>query len=187
MHRRLTKGACGPLLGACVLIAVVWAGSYRSFAMVQPGVSAGATRWALISYRGLLAVSVMPNYPVSSAASVSVQDASREHAIRWDDQYWSASYGGLCAEDGHVSVEAADGSSVDRTWCALVLPYWMMMALAALGPALALGGILRARLRAARGECVQCGYVMVGDVCPACAARSAVIGLTPRTHLLSGH
>ena len=69
MHRRLTKGACGPLLGACVLIAVVWAGSYRSFAMVQPGVSAGATRWALISYRGLLAVSVMPNYPVQPTIS----------------------------------------------------------------------------------------------------------------------
>ena len=184
MHRRLTRGACGPLLGTCVLIAVIWAGSYRSFVLVQPGVSPGATRWELVSYRGLRGISVTPDYPAETSPRVEISAGSRDTAARWDDMYWSGSYGGFCAEDGHTGVDMGDGTRVDRRWSGVVLPYWVMMLLAAASPAARAVGAARARMRASRGQCERCGYEIAGDVCPACAARAAVVGLTPRTHLL---
>jgi hypothetical protein len=132
----------------------------------------------------LLAVRITPDSPQPLPAMVQVQRSSLDGALRWDDLYWSGTYGGFCAEDGRAAIDAGDGTLVDRGWTGIMLPYWAMMVLAAAGPVGIALRSARARLRASRGECGRCGYVMVGDVCPACAARGAVIGITPRTHLV---
>lgn len=189
MLRRLTGGACGLMLGLCVLLMGLWIASYRDFAMVELPVSAGGTRWQCVTYRGLLGVCTTGQYPFSLNARIGLRSTSPARARNWDNLYWGRSdrsgvFWGFSAEDGEIAINAGDGMSVQRRWNSIILPYWMLMALAGIVPMTTLVQILRARRRLAQGLCETCGYVLVDGACHACEARASVVGLTPRTHLI---
>jgi hypothetical protein len=189
MLRRLTGGACGLMLGLCVLVSGLWIASYRDFVMVQLPVSAGGTRWQCVTYRGLLAISTTSQYPFSLNARAGMRATSPARARHWDGTYWGGSDRngailGFSAEDGEIAIAVGDGLSVQRHWSAMILPYWMLMALGALLPISTVIQVIRARRRLAHGLCETCGYVLVDGACHACAARAAVVGLTPRPHLV---
>src|SRR5687768_3283411 len=97
--RRLFKGVYGPILAACALVAVLWAGSYRSIAHAKLPVSPGGTRWELTSYRGVLSVALIENYPVAENAFFVARRADAVLANEWDEHYWSGSVGGFGFED----------------------------------------------------------------------------------------
>jgi hypothetical protein len=65
----------------------------------------------------------------------------------------------------------------------LMVPYWLLIALTALPPAVALVRLRRRRSRLASGRCSACGYDLrggSGNVCPECgAAIAGVAGSAP--------
>ena len=183
--RRLGKHVSGPLVGLCALIVVFWAGSYRSISHLKLPVSAGSTRWELTSYRGILTVALIANHPTSQSAVVSVRRDFSELAAAWDEQYWTAAFAGFSVEDSHIMLGQIDGESVVRRWSAMHLPYWAMFLLGAMGPMHGVYIVLRAHRRTTHGQCADCGYELGGGpVCQACAARSLLIGASPRVQLV---
>ena len=175
---RLGKGACGPLVALCALVAVLWAGSYRSVAQVRSPVSAGGTRANVTSFRGVLVVALIEDHPVQEGAVASVRRAEPEAAALWDDQHWSASFAGFCVEDAQVWVPNAAGERVVRRWKAINLPYWLLFAVAVAGPLSRVCRAVRAHRRLAHDQCGECGYDLGGGaVCQACAARAQLIGV----------
>jgi hypothetical protein len=182
---RLGKGAYGPLLALCALIVVVWAGSYRSIAHVKLPVSAGSTRWEFRSYRGVLSVALIENHPTGATTAAGVRGADTDLAAAWDECYWTGAIAGFSFEESQIWLRDADNHLIARHWNAMNLPYWMMLLLAALAPAHAAYLIVRAHRRTTHNLCGDCGYDLGdGAVCQACAARSAIIGASPRMQLV---
>ena len=184
---RLCKSSCGVALIACALLSALWVVSYHAKATVRLPVSAGSTRIEIYSYRGQLAVSTVGDFPVAQRAQLFLHRSDASRATRWDTLFWADSWAGFSAEDGRISVPNAIGESVSRPWLNLILPYWLIVVVALVGPVRDLFVALRARRRLTHGQCATCGYdfelALVHGECPACAARQHVVGLSPRTHL----
>ena len=182
MHR-LFKGTCGPLLAACALIAVLWAGSYRSITQVGLPVSVGGTRCECTSYRGLLSVALIENYPMNRPAAAVVHRDDANIAASWDEQFSSGAIGGFSVDDAQIWLTSPDGEVVARHFSALNLPYWLLLSLAALAPAHAAYLLVRAYRRTTHNQCGECGYELGdGEICQACAARAMIVGATSRMH-----
>ena len=183
---RLGKGACGPLLALCGLIAVLWAGSYRSAAQVRLPVEQGSSRWSVTSYRGIVSLVRIHEHPTTRAASAVVRPTNEQAAARWDDQYWSGALAGFSVEDAQVWLGDADGRLVVRRWSGVNLPYWLLFSAAALAPLHGAYVLVRARRRSARNRCGACGYELGdGATCQACVARAVLIGgASPRVRLV---
>ena len=183
--RRLFKGAYGPLMALCALIAVLWVGSYRSIAHAKLPISSGGTRWEITSYRGVLAVALIENYPCDAGACFAARRDDDIFAASWDERYWSAALAGLAFEDAQIWVPNADDELVVRRWSALDLPYWLMWSLALIGPIQGCYLMVRTYRRTSHNQCGDCGYDLGdGETCQACAARAAIIGASSRMHLV---
>ena len=175
--RWLFKGAYGPLLALCALVAVLWVGSYRSIAHAKLPVSPGATRWEFTSYRGLLAIALVENHPTSDTAYFIARSDDAALAAEWDNCHWTGATGGIGFDDAQVLRSDYDGMLVVRHWTALTLPYWLLMSIPALGLARGVYVALRAHRRVTHNQCGDCGYDLGdGAICQACAARARLIG-----------
>ena len=182
---RLFKGACGPLLAVCALVGVLWGGSYRSIAVAKMPVAAGGTRWEVTSYRGVLALAVIDDYPMDLLGHARAYPDNRDIAAAWDERYWTAAIAGLAFDDTQVWIQDLEGNLVARRWTALNLPYWLLLSVALLGPLHAVYCLCRARRRSAHNQCGECGYDLGdGEICQACAARAMILGATSRMHLV---
>jgi hypothetical protein len=187
LRRRIGFVACTRLLAAGALVGVLWAGSYRSIAQARLPVAGGATRWEFTSYRGLLAIGGVENYPFFAKYCGAIHAADATRAQTWDHLYWDGSFAGFGAEEGMVYLpNPVAGGEVARRWSCVILPYWLLFVLAAVLPIQEGFVALRARVRWRHGQCGACGYEVGADadVCPACAARTAVLGVTPHTHVV---
>jgi len=183
--RRLFKGVYGPLLAACALLGVLWVGSYRSYARMKLPVSAGGTRCELTSYRGVLALSVIDDYPIADTSHFAALRDNEDIARVWDDRYWTAAFAGLAFEDTQVWIDAQEGALVARRLNTLNLPYWLLLSVALLGPVQGGYLVIRAYRRTSHNQCGECGYDLGdGEICQACAARAALIGASPRMQLV---
>ena len=183
--RRLFKGAYGPLLALCALIGVLWAGSYRSVALARLPVATGGTRYEMTSYRGVLAIAVIDNYPANATSYFAARHDSDQLSDAWDERYWTAAIAGIAFEDAQIWLPDEEGDLVVRRWSALNLPYWLLMSIAMLGPLQGAYLIARAYRRTTHNQCGDCGYDLGdGEICQACAARAAIIGATSRMHLV---
>ena len=183
--RRLFTGGYGALLALCVLIGVLWAGSYRSMAHVKFPVSQGAARWSFTSYRGTLSVSVVDDHPTTDASRVVVRPNEWVMARSWDDHCATGAVAGFSMEHVHVWLENLDEEVVPRRMTAVNVPYAMLLLLAALGP-MHFGYVaVRARRRTTHNQCAACGYDLGdGHACQACAARAMVIAPARRMQLV---
>lgn len=183
--RRLFTGGYGPLMALCALLGVLWAGSYRSVAHVKFPVSYGGTRWELTSYRGILAVALIDNYPTDAAPTLVARRDNPRYAALWDDRCATAAVLGFSFEDSQVWVPNADRQLVARRLTAANLPYAALLLVAAVGPLNALFVIARAYRRTTHNQCGDCGYELGdGVVCQACAARAMMLGATHRMQLV---
>jgi hypothetical protein len=183
--RRLFKGAHGPMLALCALIGVLWVGSYRSVAHAKLPVSPGATRWEFTSLRGALCVALTDNYPTGNTAHFAARRADADMAAAADDRYHNAAIAGLGFEDAQLWLPDGDGDFCVRRWTALHLPYWLLLAVAMLGPLHGVYVVARAYRRTTHNQCGDCGYDLGdGEVCQACAARAALIGASSRVQLV---
>jgi hypothetical protein len=165
----------------------MWTWSYDAKAILRLPVSAGATRLEFLSYRGQLALTTIADFPTAQRSESVLLQTNPARAARWDIICWDNTLGGFIGEDGLIFVPDARGQAVARDWCRLVVPYWMMLALALPVPLWEIYLAIRARRRTMYGQCAACGYACetfgVYAQCPACAARQHVIGATPRTRL----
>ncbi len=183
--RRLFKGAYGPLLALCALVGVLWAGSYRSVAHAKLPVAEGATRWEFTSYRGVVAVALIENYPSDAFGQFDAHADNNDLAGAWDERYWTAALVGFAFEDSQIWVPSLEGDLLPRHWMALNLPYWLLLSIALIGPARAFYVALRAHRRTTHTQCGECGYDLGdGERCQACAARAALIGASSRMQLV---
>jgi hypothetical protein len=181
VHRLLSRSACVPLLAACVITCVLWAGSYRSIATLTLPVSAGGTRWELTSYRGLLSFAMIDNYPTPRQFAANAFHPDSATASLWDDINWADSYAGFSGSDGQIWLVDADDEPVNRCWSSVIFPYWMIFGFTALAPLWQSCLLIRRRRWATRDQCADCGYELGGGAaCRACAARAVLIGAGPR-------
>lgn len=184
--RLLCKSVCGPLLAAAALVAVFWAGSYRSISHASLPVAAGSTRCEVWSYRGLISITLIDDFPTSKPASASVRRDDEWTAAAWDERNWSAAIAGFSVEDASIWLtDPQQEHAVVRRWSAMNLPYWLLFSLAALGPLRGVCVALRVYRRTTHGQCGDCGYELGdGQVCQACAARAGLIGASSRVRLV---
>ena len=183
--RPLFKGAYGPLVALCALVAVLWIGSYRSIADARLPVTAGSTRWVFTSYRGVLSISLAENYPTTESASFLARHDDPDFAAAWDERFFTGAIVGLGFEDTQIWLPSGEGEIVLRHLTALNLPYWLLFCLIFLAPAHCVYLIVRGYRRATHNQCSACGYDLGdGEMCQACAARATLIGASSRMHLV---
>jgi hypothetical protein len=114
-----------------------------------------------------------------------VRQVDPDLAGAWDERYWTAAVAGFSFEESQIWLRNPDDDLVVRHWNAINLPYWMMMLVASLGPAHVMYLVVRAHRRTTHNQCGDCGYDLGdGEICQACAARSAVVGATSRVQFV---
>ena len=169
----------------CALIGVLWAGSYRSIALARLPVAHGGTRWELTSYRGVVSIAVINDYPMDALGSAAAYPDSEQLAAAWDERYWAGAIAGLAFEDSQVWLDSLEGDVIGRRWTALSLPYWLLLSIGLLGPLHAVYAVYRAYRWTTHNQCGECGYDLGdGEVCQACAARAMIVGASSRMHLV---
>ena len=150
--RRLILDALAVLsLAACAATAVLWARSYRPAGSL--GIADGIT----------LTRSEPLYWLVSRPGHVTL---CRQTGRDWDRPY---------REFRLLGVQFGGGWGANSSLWNLQVPYWLVLAAAAV-PTVACLGVWRsgrrARRRARAGMCVSCGYDLraSGDTCPECGA-----------------
>lgn len=191
MTRHVLKRVCAPSAIAAALLTVLWSVSYRTNVVAHSSASVGQTRWDVSSARGLLAVSATHDSPVECHrriwASEQVNDPA--WARRFDAVNWKDSYAGFSASEGMSWIENDAAQVVARPTSKMVLPFWMMFAMAIAPSAYRFAIAFRAKWRAAQGMCPDCGYDMVGTDaggdCRACTALTIAIEVAPEAARLA--
>ena len=187
--RRLFRGAYGVLLACCALVVVLWAGSHRSAAQLRLPVVEGGTRWVATSYRGILVLAMIEDYPGAEPLLTRVRHNDPDAAAIWDYQSWGNTWLGMSFEDSQIWVPTGDDRvRVPRRWTGAHLPYWLLFVITVTGPLHGLFLVCRAYRRATHDCCGVCGYALGGGTtCQACAARAVLIGASPRVRLVAHH
>ena len=191
MTRHVLKRVCAPSAIAAALIAVLWGMSYRTNVSAHSSASVGEARWDVSSARGLLTISVTHDSPVECKRSISAlkEVADPAWARHFDAASWKDSYAGFSASQSMAWIENDAAQLVARPTTRLVLPFWMMFALAIAPSAYRFAIAFRAKWRAAQGMCPDCGYDMVGTDaggdCRACTALTIAIEVAPEAARLA--
>jgi hypothetical protein len=167
---------------ACVALAIitsiVWAASYGRALTVHLPARIGCFAGNVTIYRGLASVKIIENSPVRRPAQCGLVSSDEVRAACWDEVLWRPSYAGLSYGDGVTWIDGADGYGVTRSYCAFTFPFWLMVLVCLAVPAARAHAMWQMNRRIALGQCRDCGYELHGLKidCPACLARSSIIG-----------
>jgi hypothetical protein len=181
------KGSWAALIALGTLLVFVWIGSYLRALNVHLPARADGCATNLVLYRGLMAITVVEAFPSRRAASVTLPDGrDRVRADCWDHAFWRTSYAGLSYADGLLWVADENGPGVSRRYHGFTLPLWILLVSCALVPLQRLYRNWRMNRRAALGRCRDCGYDLGGLKidCPACLARTSLIGASSSVRAL---